>query len=488
MRLVLTLLFLAGCAPAGDVEARRDALPGAPDLSASVIIGSLGDHLGSALAGCPDGGFATGAPGNRRAYYRAHAAVAGPETFTVATSGDVGSTVACGIDEDGATFVIVGGFAGAWHFPHGTTLTQGESIESVAAHPTEVRPVLLAGAGGQSRTIVLDPTSGVTSSLPYGRSATWSARELILGDREAPSAKRYLFDDGGVLLHTLMLPSGSTAADFGRTVALGDVHPARGIEAIVGAPAASRVHVFSASGALLLTLAPVSTTTSTSFGASLLVEPGDAGGGLQALWVGQPDDDRVFRFVGDAGQTFRATVHAGSRFGAALAHDSPGLLVVGAPDAFLGVGGVFRGPFSDFIEPPVVDGIAQECQVGARCARDACTEGVCVGGVVCAAPFSSRLCGAGEICTMPNGCTALDGGQGERDAGAPDSGLPDAGGPDGGRDAGSTDAGSTTDAGSVTDAGAGTPPEVVRFEACGCHGGWSGPLLSVLLLLLARRR
>jgi hypothetical protein len=285
---------------------------------------------------------------------------------------------------------------------------------------------------------------------------------------------------------------GPTNKAFGSSLAFGDVHPAAGEELLVSVAGTSEVLVLGKVNGQLVELQRVG-PLGTVPGAPrpLVVEPTSflARGSLQAFWVGAPEADALYRFVGDAGVKFEAA--QAMDFGASLGLmgqsllvGAPGFDTAQAPDA----GAVFVMPLNTEVLPTAE---AMVCKVGQVCITSTCVPGRCLGGVACEpttnVPFCSPDICFGGVCTVPDAgvpdAGAVD--AGERDAGLVDAGEPDAGEPDAGQtDGGATDGG-TSDAGSAD----GGPAGPVTFTACGCSSGGlaSTSLLAVLLVMLLRR-
>lgn len=109
----------------------------------------------------------------------------------------------------------------------------------------------------------------------------------------------YLFPGAGGTPAVLPAPSVDPNDGFGKALAMGDVHPAPGVEVIVGAApgnAPGRAHVYSRYGAALEMLGP----GLTGFGSA--VAAGDVSGdGVGEVAAGSPDEERVYVFYGAAG-------------------------------------------------------------------------------------------------------------------------------------------------------------------------------------------
>ena len=269
--------------------------------------------------------------------------------------------------------------------------------------------------------------------------------------------------DGGVPTVRKTFPGGAVAG-FGRALALGDVTPVNpGPELIIGAE--GQVLIYSLGGAHLNTL-----TGTATFGTSLVIEPG-VFTQLDALWVGEPGENTVHRFIGDAGERLPLNVVGPAAFGQSLAISEQRQLFIGAP-AFP------DGPQSNgavFTYAPARSAMVAQVQLcgaqGNACANINCSPATCLGGVVCLAPLMPSACPSGMVC-VGNICKVP--------LPAADAGM-------------QVDAGEIVDAGVITDAGlapgdAGVEPERIQFTSCGCSGGAAVPTLMLGLLLTRRWR
>jgi hypothetical protein len=539
MRATLTaLLCLTGCA---GVE---DPVPPTPASitrqAATVTFGDGGvrvkgngmfAHLGSTIASCPGGGYVAGAPGDDSVWLSpVQARLVTPRSFLFEVEP---FPVVCLGATANVLRVLVGGPTAYSLRPDGGSQISGQRIDAFDATPGAWLAVGRAVPGNVS--LFPSTAAGLTSptftSTPavagQGTSVAWNqGGALLVGNPQARTAGLYLPDvnaDGGVLLiapFTLANPEpGLAASDFGMVVATGDVTPDFSEEHLIAAPAVGRVYIFSG-------IANVMTLRGgASFGAALAIDPRDLGGGLHAIWVGEPAANRVHRFVGTGGQAFDAPGAAAnnSQFGAALTVDAQGVLAVGAPKYSDGVLLELGAVFEATVDAGTLAGLAMHCNAGQGCTLPGCTTGTCLGAVFC-----ERTRAAGSDCSATERCvmnTCVDGGVadagstdagatdagatdagstdagstdagsmdgGAMDAGAPDAGPVDAGPTDGGADAGvGSDAGSFADGG-ATDAGgepldAGQEPLVYRTSSCGCSSG-EVPLLVLGLALRRRKR
>ena len=476
-RLPALLLCLAGCAsevePAPSVGVLRQASSFIFDGTVSVTGSAPLAHLGTALASCPTGGYVAGAPGDDSVWLS-------PLGLRLAPPRMVGTEVvpyplACLFAGGPGYRVLVGGPTGYALQPDGGA----QPISTTRVDSLDTAPgAWLALGAVQPGTVSLYPNNNIVLNNPsyvtspaatgLGVSVAWTKRgELVVGNRAARSASLYLPDltvDGGAFTALpVLLPNpfpAQTTSEFGAVVAAGNVYPDPGDEYIVGAPTLGKVFIFSGTF-LVMTLSG----TGTSFGSALAVDPRDAGGGLQSLWVGEPEIGAVYRFFGDSSTQYTAPNSAfGSSFGQAVAVDQQGVVAIGAP-RFSATTTESGAVFETTNPLPFLDGVAQVCTPGTSCPLPSCNTGTCLGGVFCERtnPTGSN-CSANETC-VGNLCVPIlppaDGGPsvdaGSADAGFPDASFPDASFPDasfpdaGFPDAGFPDAGSA-DAGSA-DAG-----------------------------------
>lgn len=503
--------LLWSCEPEAPPEPGHAAIQQA--IGPPSLVGTLGASLGASLAACPGGGFVAGAPG------------VGTALFTTdggsppAQGSSLGAAVAC-VGSANAPLLVAAGSTGVKRSAGVTWQPlSSDAVLSVARAASAGLPLLVGQPDDTVRFI--DPLTGSALAPPlpgtpgFGRSVAWvpGGTRFVVGSVAGRKVELYDYQPG--MAATFLRVIARTAVpEFGRAVVVGNLSPQQGLELAVGGQ--GQVFIYRQDGTLLLTLTQ---SASASFGSALAIEP-QLTPGLDALWVGESDNDQVHRFVGDAGEITNAGTLLGIAFGASLAIDEAKVLAVGAPDhltALVHNGAVFLQPLS---QPPV-QGKVMECTVGSPCRTTACELGRCVGGVLCDSLVAT--CGATETCDAMTGmCTLvldagmdLDGGQvGEPDAGTlTDGGRPDAGtnadagtlvdagqARDGGDDdaGGSFDAGaadggevpdaggSTQDAGSPGDAGAGAEP--LRFVATGCSSAAGVPLGLLGLALLRRRR
>lgn len=504
MRALFSTLLLAIVSCAGVDEAPRVA-----KLEQGVLVftdagmrakgSSLFAHLGSVIVSCPTGGYVAGAPGDDSVWISPLRRRVDPPRISLIELEPF--PLAC-LGANDSLRVLVGGPANAISLfaDGGSVQLLGSRVDSFDSAPGAF---LAVGGGGGILQIypnssttgpLTNPTFNTTAAVAgLGSSLSWGKTgELLVGNVMSHTAGIYPADtsvDGGrVFISAIALPNPdaiSSTNDFGRVVLIGDVLPDTGEEYIVATPSLGRVYVFSGMR-LVVTL-----RGQPSFGASLALEPTSLGG-LHALWVGEPAQDRVYRFVGIQAEMFSAPPEGqNTSFGAAIAIDQRGLVAIGAPrygEPVLGleIGAVFEA----FFDGGSTVGQAGPCDAGASCVLPGCNTGTCVGDVFCqqTRPTGSD-CEMGQRCDLINNvCVAVDAGiadAGPVDAGTPDAGAPDAGTADAGFvDAGVPDAGAN-DAGQVADAGV---DEVQVFNTCGCTSGGLPFLFLALALSRVRLR
>jgi len=508
----LTLILVASCTPEAERDEAVASTPQALTLPAADLTGMVvGDRLGASLAACRSDAYLAGAPGKAAFVLSEGAGVTRYLTSAYTTALSLGTSVACEGDLRQAR--LVGGTTGLWLVTGdaGLSLQSGSAVLSMGASPLETPSVPLLVNDAVKTLLVAREADGGVSMQNYvagGAASAWSpdGTFFAVGHPANGTVTLFQYDGGAITAPPLDI---SVPVGFGSTLAIGEVHPSPGFEIVVGGVAQTQVLVYSRQR-LLMAVDDLNAAAVETLGAALAIEPGDAGGGLHALWVGAPASDRIFRFIGDAGTTFQATavgsVMLGAEFGAAIAFNLQRQVLIGAPRAGnpANTGAVFRGTVDTFFTPQLLDGVAQECQVGAPCSLGPCLRGACYGGVLCLRPAVMLSCAVGQSCNPASDrCVndtvdagTADAGESEPDAGARDAGAGDAGAGDAGAsDAGASDAG-VRDAG-VSDAGslepdrgtgdAGVTPGQLRFVSCGCQGGAGAPL-GLLALALARRR
>ena len=540
--LCAALICITGCAGVEDaspapVGRTREAVLVFLDGGALVRGNGPFAHLGAVIASCPAGGYVAGAPGDDSVWLSPVRKRLSPLRPFVGEV--VPFPVAC-VGSSGSLRALVGGPTGGFSlFPDaGSFQVIGTRVDALDSAPGVWLAVSNSAAANVSLYAVTSTSltnasfTTPTQSPGFGASLAWNqGGALLVGNSQTRTLGLWLPDttrDGGALLNSaipLPDPDSSVAGtDFGAAVVTGNVTPGLGEETVVSAPALGRVYVFSGT-AVVMTL-----RGSPSFGASLAIDPRDAGGGLHAIWVGEPLADRVYRFVGDQGERFDAPPGvSGAAFGSAIAVDGQGVIAVGAPlfteSPIVECGAVFEAT----VDAGELLGVAMTCDAGFSCTLPTgCTRGICVGQVFCqrTLPVGSG-CLSGQTC-MANFC--VDGGVGDAgladagfadagfsdagfsdagfsdagfsdagfadagfaDAGFADAGFADAGFADAGvRDAGVEDAGvrdgGSADAGAADGGGVGPPVGNEVFRTCGCTSGGL-PVLLLALGLLRRRR
>jgi hypothetical protein len=500
---------------------------------------TTGAQLGTSLDPCGGGGFVAGAPGDNSALLVTDGGAWFESPVGILDGGAVGVSVVC----DGPVSVprvVTAGDLGVFH----STLLAGwvkikdGGVEVIARGSSAISPLLVAEPSSGTVS-VYNQLSGYTlaSSIPgaqgMGSALVWhpAGTYFAAGNPRTATVRLTGWDTNANTTTSTTVLQGPTGSGFGAALAIGDVHPNPGAELIVGTPGTAQVFIYGEGmGAppLLMVLDALAAAAG-SFGLSLAVERLGTTATLNGLWVGDPFNDSLMRFIGDAGETLDGPT-VGASFGSSLAV-SGSSLVIGAPlysDVHFQSGAIFKVP----LDPAVVNGTPMLCDVREDCFTPTCEVGRCLGGVACLP--AGRLCPlavcVAGMCPSDGGMN-LDAGSdagsppdagttnaGTTDAGNPDAGNPDAGSPDAGSpDAGSPDAGSPdsgvadagldggtiTDGGTpldggVTDAGtndAGEPllpdggvaPAALTFTTCGCSGIGAVPLV-LLSMLLGRRR
>lgn len=494
--------LLASCAP----DAVRDeaVLRQAAGMVTHMPVAQgteAGARLGTSVAACRLGSFidppfVAGAPGQNAIYLYDGAQVA--LTHDGGSDFGVGSLcIGVGIQPE-----IVGWGRDPNAFrrtPTGSVevITLGGVVDAMArtdstnsSYLVGVSNTLFSVNGGSPAPFDTNPAGNVRIACLQGTSI------CAVAHRNS-GARVYGLIDGGALV--INPPDGGNRTVS--AIAIGDLHPAPGPEVAIGGDGVVDVYSVGPRGLLYTLHGELGVTP--GFGTSLGVDVFDAGAALRSLWVGSPQEARVYRFFGDAGDfVTEQSAPVGSEFGHSLALEANGGLLIGAPrlDDTFGTGGieagaVFRDLAARWVPLGAINGVQLECVSGQQCQVGAgmnCRAGVCIGGVVCAALSN---------CSLDAGSDAGS----DTDAGA-DAGS-DAGS-DAGFDAGSDagfDAGTVVrvDAGSVdgavlepdasVDAGEGRPepdagmPPTSEFRACGCDGATLGPLALLGLVLLRRR-
>lgn len=499
---LLLLALLAGCAPSEDVGVQRQALPArVPEVP--LIVGQRDDaRLGTSVAGCRFQGFAAGSPGDNFAVL-VFGTDGGASPFWLALPFNPGMPNAQGLvttcEGGKTTWNVASGSTGGLFVHQFIASVLGISgVRGLARSSRESSGYLAWGVAGQSgvdRRVIGDAGVYVTEMWSLradggslGAALAWSPDDSLIAVTDDAADTVQLFDSRSRTVISGGTFQGPRDAGFGLHLAFGDVHPNPGAELLATVEATREVLVIGKrNGGLtvLQRLSPPAITLNMTSPMPLAIEPRSVlrDGVLQAVWVGLPEEDALWRFVGDAGVKFEAL--GPMEFGAALAVTGE-TLIIGAPGyepnpngTGAGHGAVFG---MDFNTDVLGQAEAQECDVTRECITSECFVGRCVGGVICQQTAMAALCPAAEcrfgVCLSPPDA-GTDAGV---DAGTPDAGTPDAGTPDAGeRDAGTFDAGRPD---------AGSPGEVQKFSACGCSadGLASTSVLALIIVALARRR
>ena len=408
--------------------------------------------------------------------------------------------------------------SGGWTSAYSLSPTLSISVSDVTGFPVLV--------GTSSAFLLYNRTTGTVVNAQTGTAAhvvQWfsGSTRFAVTTSIGSMVKLYDFNTSNNAIDPVTtIPN--PAMGFGRALAVGDVLPAPGEELLIGAEGAVYVYLNDGTGPVMRL-----SGNNASFGVS--VSSSLTPFSIEGVLVGEPADDRVFQFVGDAGSVFMASSSPGESFGASVAANG-GEFAVGAPDHLMGSGAVYT-----IVQPPLVRvGEVQECTVGQPCFSQGCLQGECLGGVFCDLAAQIPACLMDQRCDQGI-CVSFDGGTVTRDAGTGinldsgvidpdlDAGRPDAsvsydGGmwPDGGsigpgdagidpnRDAGvdaGMDAGSTTDRDSgVADRDGGVKPpkdagsdevdggsEPMFFTTSGCSETGLLPMLALCLAMLRRR-
>ena len=505
---VLVCSLFWSCAPStlsdGSHGELRQALPMPMNLP---YVGPPGSRLGSSLAPCSGSGFVAGAPGTGTAWHSPSGAL--PQ----AIGSGLGRAVGCLPPSGGGDSAMVAGgdagmrvvVSGGWTSAYSLSPTLSISVSDVTGFPVLV--------GTSSAFLLYNRTTGTVVNAQTGTAAhvvQWFSGSTRFAVTTSIGSMVKLYDfntstNGFDFVTTIP----NNALGFGRALAVGDVLPAPGEELIIGAEGAVFVYLNDGTGPVMR-LSGNNASFGTSVSSSLTQFS------IEGVLVGEPADDRVFQFVGDAGSVFMASPSPGESFGASVAANG-GEFAIGAPDHLMGSGAVYT-----IVQPPLVRvGEVQECTVGQPCFSESCLQGECLGGVFCdlaaqiPACLMDQRCDQGICVSFDGGTVTRDAGTGinldsgvidpDLDAGRPDASVSfDAGRPDAGSigpgDAG-MDAGSTTDRDSGVDDrdGGGTPQkdagsdqvdggsEPMYFTTSGCSETGLLPMLALCLAMIRRR-
>ena len=510
---LVTGCLLWSCAPSEEAWA-----PGVLRQAGTLPVesGTANSKLGASLAGCRVSGFVAGAPGTGTAWR----SDLGPGFGLALPQGNyLGRAVAC---EGTATIrVLAGGTQGVREEVSGSWNTlSAEGVLSLSTGHDPSLPVLV-GQGDSVR--FHEPTTftllgRLDGGAPFGTVVQWFPAQATFALTQGGRVNIYDYD---TIARTASLisfvPNSTNQLGFGKSLAVGNFSPAGGIEIAIGAE--GKVNVFNlGSGTFLAQLLG----TNGSFGSSLAVIRDGVAPGLDALLVGEPASNAVYRYVGNARSVFNRSAVTGANYGASIAVDGTRMQVaVGAPD-YQGTGAVFLEP----LIPSAMLGEVMTCAAGMTCISSDCQSGLCVGDVFCNTEAATPACSPNQFCNGMGGCLNSDGGLidgglltldggvvSSNDAGTPDggpiasdagtsedAGTLDAGTLDAGmldagtRDAGIRDAGTREDAGARGDAGtgdAGIDGEAMTpliFSTTGCSETGALPLLMLGLAFARRRR
>lgn len=307
-----------------------------------------------------------------------------------------------------------------------------------------------------------NPNGSEGAGVAFGTSVAWLPGTDVLAVGSPAEDRVYRFrvlPDAGTeqLLPVEGLQFADAGAGFGLTLVAGNVLPSAQPELVIGAPLHGRLFVVGASDSVRELKAPFAHPSGPSFAAALAVERDGVAPGLDALWVGDPQGDHVYRFIGEAAEAFfvaPSTTGTPRQFGTAIAVTADRRVAVGAPGWETPTGSVgavlMRAPLPSPQGKPTPAG----CVPGAPCRLPGCLQGTCLGGVFCAVPEEGApsTCGADQQCLMEE-CSPL-----------PDGGAPFPG----------------------------DPPAVsaapVTFTSSGCSVTPAAPLALLLLAALTQRR
>lgn len=431
--------------------------------------------FGASVAACLFG-FVAGAPGSNELFTTAQLQQGIRWETLDAGGGAAGALVvdvACYANQSVAV-----GAAGIWLIPAERAVEHGgyvDPLTNIAMEPMARLPRILVGDSMRDVWLLESPTAShwtvaAPESTGFGVSVAWVPGQEAFyaghaGDplsAKPPSVAFYRLTDAGDPDFDFTVTPSSVTYDMGfpHALAVGNLSPSPGLELIASAPGLQTIFVFGADGGLLWTIDDADGgAVAPSFGRSVAVDPGDAAGGIQAYWVGDPAHDRVVRYVGTQPTDVLTPKIPAPGFGEALDIGDQGAMVIGAPQFKDFTGAEVGAVFGAFAPKTNTVGVAMDCTTGLPCAVGQC-EGTCVGGVLCAGPVD-------QICATDGGWVP---------APTPDAGALDAG---------------AEDAGAHGDADGGLPGPAT-FKTSGCSSAATGPAtwawLGMGALAVLRRR
>lgn len=466
------LLLLGTCAPARDdagvmpVRARRDAFPIANYVPATV--GGIGSRMGTVTALCDGEFMASGVDGLVWAENNVvNLGVMAPEASVISCANSLFG--------GGTHSSMAGGPSGLWDF---TALSidweqrSDAGLSSIDRHPTEETWLV---ARSTSVEVFGVATTGLL--MQAVSTARWGpgGRTFAVARADRAALFSYATGQAPMPLGTFDPPP---ARAFDDEVAVGEFNPLPGLEVAVTLSNGG-VAVYNRSSSRPLYVLRE--------GSALATDEGYLGG-LDSLLVGEPANELVRRWVGDASvEDWYLDGGGSTEFGFSVAADSVrSAYLVGAPGHTSTNGAVYLLD----LQAPTPLGQPLECDVLAPCFPPSgtpgqCRFGACVGGVICEATSADCPPGAdcvGDVCVWANDAGASPG-----DAGAVDAGPADAGA-DAGLDAGTT--GKDGGAKEQRDAGDAPPADFVAIGCPSCASVTGGEVMLVAALgwLAARRR
>jgi hypothetical protein len=293
----------------------------------------MSERLGYSVAGCHeyDGSYVYGAPGaNLVAFVSVDG---GEELFSPPFATSNGWYSLCGFSAGvGGRGVIAGTQTQFFTFPIPTPTPL--QVSAMAQSDVSFGPALIASAtdGKLYERRSANPSS---LSLWNNNFGTGLALAFMPGNATQfavtlPSSVKVFSLNGGMPQEVWVR---NNLASPPSSVAFGNFHPAPGPE--VAVKQGTQIHIFSTDAGptsppvMVLVFSPGGSGSPGMFGSSLATEPNDAGDGLNALWVGSPGQDRVYRFLGDAGDVYEGPTT--TAFGTAMGFSRRDRLIVGAP-------------------------------------------------------------------------------------------------------------------------------------------------------------